>query len=211
MWYCFSMEFVRNFPSWIWWVIGIVVIAAIAAAAVLMARNPGPRLPPGLVEKRAEVVAILDEAARIEDVDLQPLVGLEAKKDFKSSVALMEQALVVNERQERLNASLLAASEELTQIAVGITPDTIGAKAVEAFSILKQLAQTERDFFTGRKFLYETTRNYYADLAAKKRPAVPANLKTLVDTVNAQFAKAKELHRRFTEAVAAFDEAIRKK
>lgn len=201
----------RHLPVWVWWLIGFIVIAAIAAAAVFVVRSPGPRLPPGLVEKRAEVAGILDAASRIEDVDLRPLVELEARKDFKSAALLVGQALAVNARQEQLNASLLTASEELTRLAVGITPDTIGTKAVEAFSLLKQLAETEHDFFTGRRFLYETTQKYYSDIAAKKRPTVPANLKTLVDTVNAQFAKAKDLHRRFTDAVKAFDEAIRKK
>ena len=205
------MQLSQRLPTWSWWIVGIIIIAALAAAAVFMVKNPGPRLPPGLVEKRAEVAGILDAASRIEDVDLKPLVGLEERKDFKSAAALMEQALAVNARQEQLNASLLTASEELTRLAVGITPDTVGTKAVEAFSILKQLAETEHDFFTGRHFLYEATQKYYADLSAKKRPTVPANMKTLVDTVNAQFAKAKELHQRFTNAVKAFDEAIRKR
>ena len=204
------MEISKRLPMWFWWAVGIMLIAAIAAAAVLLTRSTGPTLPPGLVERRAEAARILDEASRVEDADLKPLVALEARKDFKGAVALMEQAMAANERQERLNASLITVSEELTRLAVGVTPDEVGARAVDAFSILTQLAGAEKKFFAERRQLYETTRNYYAELAAKKKPSIPADLSSLVDRVSAALAKARELHRRFTDAVKAFDAAIRK-
>lgn len=203
--------FSRRLPLWAWWIIGVAVIAAIAVAAVFAVKSSGPRLPPGLTEKRADAARILDEASRIEDVDLGPLTALEAKKDFRGAAALLDTALAVSERQERLNASLISVSEELSRLAVGVTPDTIGTKAVEAFGMLKQLAESERKFFTERRVLFEAARSYYADLAEKKKPAVPANFKALADGVNSAYAKVRELYQRFADAARAFDEAIRKR
>lgn len=197
----------RKVPLWLWWVAAIVFIAGAAVAAILLIKGGRPVLPSGLAERRAEVARILEEAARTEDVDIRPLVTLEAEKKFEGAMALMDQALVVNDRYAVLNASLFRTSDELTRLALGVRPDEIGAKAVEAFGFLAQLAQAEKKFYESRRQVYEMTRNYYADLAAKRQPAIPENLASLVEAVNADLARAKDLQSRFSAAIRAFDEA----
>lgn len=199
----------KRLPLWAWWVIGLVIIVALAVAAVWLVGGRGLTLPPGLTEKREQVAKLLDEASRIEDVDIKPLLALEEKKDFKGAVALMEQALGVNALQEELNATLVGLADELARLALVVEPDELGTKAIEAFGALAELAEAEQKFFSDRKLLYETTRGYYADLAAKKRPPIPADLTTLVDTVNADLEKAKGLHRDFAASARAFDEAVK--
>lgn len=164
-----------------------------------------------MVEKRAEASRLLEEASRIEDVDVKPLVTLEAKKDYAGAVALMDAALAVSSRQEQLNAALVSVSDELARIAVGVEPDDAGAKAVEAFSILAQLAEAEKKFFADRRLLYESGRDYYRALAAKKKPSLSRELAVLAETITVDLAKAKELHQRFSEATKAFDEALKKR
>ncbi len=204
-----SMEFQKRFPIWAWWVAGIIAVAALAGGIIFIVRNSGPSLPPGLVEKRAEASRLLEEASRIEDVDVKPLITLEAKKDFAGAVALMDSALAVNSRQEQLNGALVSVSDELAKIAVGVEPDDAGAKAVEAFSILAQLAEAEKKFFTDRRALYEAGRDYYRALAAKKKPSLSNELAALVETITSDLTKAKELHQRFSTAAKAFDEALK--
>ncbi len=198
----------RKFPRWAWWLVGIIAVVAIAAGIIFIVRNAGPSLPSGLVEKRAEAARLLEEASRIEDVDMKPLVTLEAKKDYAGAVALMDAALAVNNRQEQLNGALVTVSDELAKLAVGVEPDGAGEKAVEAFSILAQLAEAEKEFFTDRRALYEAGRGYYAALAAKKKPPLSAGLAALAETITADLAKAKELHQHFSAAARAFDEIL---
>lgn len=203
------MEFSKKLPFWAWWAAGIIAVAAIAAGIIFAVRNSGPSLPPGLVEKRAEASRLLEEASRIEDVDVKPLVTLEAKKDYAGAAALMDLALAVNSRREQLNGALVTVSDELTRIAVGVEPDAAGAKAVEAFNVLAQLAGAEKKFFTDRRLLYKAGRDYYAALAAKKKSSLSSGLTALVETITADLEKAKELHQRFSEATRAFDEALK--
>lgn len=198
----------KHLPRWSWWVVGIAFIAAIAAAVIFFVRAVRPSLPPGLVEKRDAVARLLEDGSRIADVDIKPLVALEAKKDFTGAVALMEQALAANARQEELNASLTAVSQDLAKLSVGVEPDAIGAKAVEAFGILAKLAEAERKFYADRRRLYEMTRDYYRALMGRQQPPIPENLRLLVDAVNADQESAKTLHGQFAAAIKAFDEAV---
>ena len=203
------MTLTKKIPFWLWWTIGLAAVASAAALAVWLAVGRGPMLPPGLAEKREQVAKLLEEASRIEDVDVKPLAALEAKRDFKGAAALMESALAANAEQERLNASLLTVSNELTRLALAVEPDEVGARAVEAFGVLAELAKAEQKFFADRRELYEVTRGYYADLAVRKKPPIPADLQTLVETVNADLEIAKGLHRDFAAATKAFDEALK--
>ncbi len=202
------MELPRRLSVWVWWLAGIIIVAAIAGGIIFIVRNAGPSLPPGLAEKRAEAARLLEEASRIEDVDMKPLVTLEAKKDYAAAVALMDFALAANSRQEQLNGALVTVSDELAKLAVGVEPDDAGAKAVEAFSILAQFAAAERKFFSNRQLLYASGRDYYAALAAKKKPSLSGELAALTETITADLAKAKDLHQRFSAAAKAFDEIL---
>ena len=202
------MEFTKKLPNWAWWAIGIAVIIAVAAIVVATVRNRGPVLPPGLVEKRNAVAKIFDEASRVEDVDIRPLVKLEAQKDYRGAAALMGTALAANASLAGLNESLVTVSAELAKLAVGVEPDPLGAKAVEAFGLLRELAQAEKKFYDDRRRLYETTRDYYAGLAAKKSLPIPENLRAAVEIVSADLERAKNIHQQFSAAMRAFDEAV---
>lgn len=202
------MEITRKLPLWAWWVVGLAVIIGIAAGVVIAVSNPAPLLPPGLAEKREAVAKLRDEASRFKDVDIKPLVELEAKKDYRGAVALMEQALAANAEYELVVGELSAVSEELSVLAIQVEPDVVGAKAITAFETLVQLAQAEKKFYENRRRLYEITRSYYLDLEIGKRPAVPDGLAELVEAVNADLEKARQLNRQFAAAVRAFDEAI---
>lgn len=204
------METTRKFPLWVWWVVGLAVIVGIAAGVVVAISNPVPFLPLGLVEKREAVAKLRESQQRLEDVDIKPLVELEAKKDYRGAVELMDEALAANAGQERLVGELTAVSAELAGLALRVEPDAAGAKAIAAFETLTQLVRAEQKFYENRRKLYEITRNYYADLEAKKNPSVPADLQVLVNAVNADFGKARELGLQFAAAVQAFDEAIRR-
>lgn len=204
------MEVLRRMPMWAWVAAGIAVAIALAVSAIFIVRTSGPRLPPGLAEKRAEAAKILDELGRIEDVDLRPLTELEAKKNYQGAAALVGQALAVNDRQEALNAALVSTSEELARLAVGVHPDEVGTKAVEAFSILVKLAEAERKYFTDRKLFYRLARDYYAAFASGEKPLAPKDFASLADAVEADFARVRDLHRNFTAAVRVFDEVVRK-
>lgn len=190
--------------------VGIAVILGIAAGVVLAIRNPAPLLPPGLVEKREAVTLLLETQQRLEDTDIKPLVGLEAAQDYRGAVALMEKALEANARHERVVGELAVVSGELAGLAILVKPEAAGAKAVAAFETLEELAKTERTFYENRRRLYEITRNYYADLEAKKTPPIPDDLRALVDAVNADLEKAQQLTRQFASAVQAFDEVVQR-
>lgn len=202
------MDSTRRIPLWAWWVVGPAVIVGIAAGVVIAVSNPAPLLPPGLVEKREAVSRLLEEQKHLEDTDIKPLVELEAKKDYRGASALMEKALAANAEHERLAGDLAAVSGELARLAIAVRPDAVGAKAVSAFQSLVELARAEKKFYASRRQLYEVTRNYYADLEAKKAPPVPDGLAGLVEAVNADLEKARELNRQFAAAVQAFDEAV---
>lgn len=207
----FPMDIARRIPLWAWWASGLAAISVAAAGAVWLVADRGPTLPPELAEKRAAAAKLLEQASRIEDVDIKPLLELEAKRDYTGAVALMEQALGVNALQEELNGTLVGLAHELSRLALGVTPDEAGARAVEAFGVLARLAEAEKKFYEDRRQLYELTHEYYAGLAARKRPPIPPGLRQLVDAVNADLEKAKGLHRDFAAAAEAFDETIRRK
>ncbi len=202
------MESTRGFPLWAWWTIGIAVIIGIVAGVVLAISNPAPVLPPGLVEKREAVTLLLETQRRLEDTDIKPLIGLEARRDYRGAVALMEKALEANTRHEQIVGELAAVSGELAGLAVRVEPNVTSVKAVAAFGTLGELAKTEKQFYANRRRLYEITRNYYADLDAQKTPPISGDLEALVDTVNADLEKAQQLSRQFAAAVQAFDEAV---
>lgn len=203
------METSQKFPLWAWWIVGIAVIVSIAVGAIYLTRSKTPVLPPGLAEKRQTVSDIFTEANAVKDVDIKPLVEFENKKDYKAAVELMDRAVSANQQFEDLSARLVTVSDELTKLAVRVEPETVGTKAIEAFGILAQLAQSEKDFYVNRRKLYEITKTYYADLASKKNPAIPGDLQTLVETVNASLAKVQTLHAQFATAVQTFDAIAR--
>lgn len=203
------MNAARRVPIWLWWIIGGAVIIAIAAGVVIFVRSVRPNMPPGLAEKRREVARILDESGRIADVDVRPLAELESKKNYRGAAALMEQALAANSAKATATASLLGVSNELVKMAIQVRPDIVGAKAVEAFGFLAQLAGAEKKFYEDRRALYEMTRDYYADLAAKKTVPIPENMRAAVDTVNGDLEKTRELNAKFNAAVKEFDALIK--
>ncbi len=198
-------------PDWAWWAIGIGIIVAVTAGVVLLVRSSRPQLPLELVQKRETVGKILEEMSRVSDVDVKPLEELEGKKDYRGAVRLMDEALKVNLAYENLSDMLLKASSDLTRLALQIKPDDLGTKAVEAFGSLASLAEVEKRFYQNRRNLYEMTRSYYADLEAEKNPLIPENLNLLVQAVNSDFSKARELEGKFAAAVKAFDDAASKK
>ncbi len=204
------MDSTRRIPLWAWWVIGPAVIIGITAGVVIAVSNPAPILPPGLVEKREAVAKLRDEASRLKDVDIKPLVGLEAKKDYSGAVKLMDEALAANAAYERTIGEQVALGNELARLAIQVEPDAVGAKAITAFETLTQLARAEQKFYDNRRKLYELTRNYYAELLAERSPSVPADLRALVDAVNADFGTAQQLSAQFAAAVRAFDEAVQR-
>ena len=202
------MEITRRLPLWLWWIIGIAVIGAVSAGAVFFIRSSRPSIPPGLVEKREEISRLLEESGRIGDVDIRPLAEMESKKDYSGVAALMERALESNAEHEKLSQTLVKASDELANTSVRVMPDTIGTKAITAFGVLSRLAQAEKKFYANRRLLYEMTRDYYADLAAKKNPTLPDNLRALVLKVNADLDEARALHQQFASAIKIFDKSI---
>lgn len=201
------MEFIKQFPRWALWAIGALALILAVLVIAWFIRSGRPSLPPGLVEKREEVGRILAERERLSDVNVKPLVELEARRDFKGAAALMDQALGANARQEELNASLATVSNELAKLAVGVRPDAVGERAVAAFGALRRLAEAERRYYQDRRALYEMTRGYYSDLATGLKPPIPDRLPELVDAVNADLEKAKAVHAEFASAVSAFDQA----
>lgn len=203
------MNAARRVPIWLWWIIGGAVIIAIAAGVVMFVRSVRPNMPPGLAEKRREVARILDESGRIADVDVRPLAELESKKNYRGAAALMEQALAANSAKATATASLLGVSSELVKMAIQVRPDIVGAKAVEAFGFLAQLAGAEKKFYEDRRALYEMTRDYYAGLAAKKIVPIPENMRAAVDAVNGDLEKTRELNAKFNAAVKEFDALIK--
>lgn len=199
------MNAARRVPIWLWWIIGGAAIIAIAAGVVMFVRSVRPSMPPGLAEKRKEVARILDESGRIADVDIRPLAELESKKNYRGAVTLMEQALAANSAKAAASASLLGVSNELVKLAMQVRPDIVGAKAIEAFGFLSQLAGAEKKFYEDRQLLYEMTRDYYAGLAAKKAVPIPENMRAAVDMVNGDLEKTRELNAKFNAAVKEFD------
>jgi len=202
------MDSTRRIPLWAWWVIGIAVIVAVSAGAVFLVRQSRPALPPGLVELRESVAKILEESSRLEDVDVKPLIELEAKQDYAGAVALLDRALAANAAHETVAASLVGVSENLTKLAIQVKPDAVATKAIEAFGLLAQLARAEQKFYEDRRQLYEMTKQYYAGLADGKNPPIPPGLQPLVDAVNDDLARARGLRERFAAGVQAFDEAV---
>lgn len=201
------MELIQKLPRTIWWFAGMLLLVVAVLVVVWFIRSGRPSLPPGLVEKREKVTRILAERERTPDVDIRPLIDLEARRNFKGAVALMEQALAANTRQEEFNAALIKASGELATLAVSVEPDELGAKAIGAFGALSRLAGAERRYYQNRRTLYEVTRGYYLDLTAGLQPPVPDRLADLVDAVNAELEKAKAAHNEFAAAISAFDQA----
>lgn len=183
------------------------MLAALAVAVIFLNRASSPTLPPGLVEKREAVGRILDDLSKRQDVDILPLAELEAKKDYSGAIALMERALLANSAFEANVSSLAAAGTELAALTAAVTSEDIAAQAREAFGLLVAFIQAEKKFYEDRRRLYEVTRQYYSDLAVKKKPPIPEGLSALVDTVNADFAAAQELRRQFAGALKAFDDA----
>lgn len=202
------MNSARSFPVWVWWAIGIVAIAAVAAGVAYFVSNHKPTLPPGLVELREAVAKIIEESSKLEDVDVTPLAGLEAKKDYTAAVNLMEKALQANASAEAFTASLVTVSQNLAALSVEIKSEAIATKAIDAFGILAKLANAEAEFYADRRKLYEITRDYYADLAAKKNAPIPEGLEALAGEVSADLEKVRGLHQEFASALAIFDEAV---
>lgn len=200
--------FVKKLAPWAWWTIGLAAIAAVAGGAAYFVSNQKPALPPGLVELREAVAKIIEQSAKLEDIDVTPLAELEAKKEYEAAVRLMEEALRANAAAEAFTASLVEASENLAKLSVEIKSEAVATKAIDAFGILAKLASAEAEFYADRRRLYEITRDYYADLAAKKNPAIPEGLEALADEVNADLEKARGLHQEFASALAVFDEAM---
>ncbi len=200
----------KKLPLWAWWAVGIAVIIAVAAGAVLLVANKKktPELPPGLVERRDAAVKVLEEMNKIEDVDLKPLVDLETKKDYRGAVDLMTKALNQNSAYENVTASLIVLGNDLSKLSAEVKPDDVGVKAVEAFSALAKLAEAEKKYYQDRRALYEITKNYYSELDAQKKPPIPENLRVIIDAVNADFQAVKDLNQQFAAAVRSFDDAI---
>ena len=191
-----------------WWLAAVVVIGVVAAAIIFFIKPSQPTVPPGLVEQREAISRILDDANKIADIDIRPLAELEAKRNYRGAVSLLEQALAVNTAYEANVASLLTASNELAALASGVKPDALAVKARDAFGVLTKFAEAEKKFYGDRRALYEVTWSYYVDLAAKKKPAIPEGLQALVDAVNADLQQARELRQQFASALQAFDEAF---
>jgi len=204
------METTRRFPAWLWWSIAIGCVIAIAAAVAYFVSSYQPRLPPGLAEKRREAVSLLEESGRIEDVDIRALQELEAAKAYADAVVLLERALAANASREQLSVRLVTVSEELSRLALVIEPDSIGAKAIEAFGLLTKLAEAEYAFYDGRRELYEVTRDYYLELAAERTVPFPRQLAEQVEAVNADFERTQELRKQFSSAISAFDVAVQR-
>ena len=202
------MNGARRVPLWLWWLIGLGVIAAVSAGVVFFMRSSRPSIPPGLVEKREEISRLLEESGRIGDVDIRPLAEMESKKDYNGVAALMERALESNAEHERLSQTLTSSSSEPANRSVRVMADTIGTKAITAFRILSELAKAEKKFYENRRLLYVMTRDYYADLAAKKSPPLPDDLRSLVLEVNSDLDEARALHQQFASAIKVFDESI---
>lgn len=198
----------RTFPLRLGWLIGLAGIIGTVAGIILFMRAGGPELPPGMAEERAAAARILDGFRRLPDIDIKPLLELEAKKDYAGAVALMDRALSANASQETLAASLVEASDRLIRRAIQVKPDTIATTAIGAFGALAKLAQAEKVFYADRRRLYEMTRDYYAELEATKSPPIPENLASLVETVNADLEKTKKLNAEFAAAIKAFDAAV---
>ena len=205
------MEFLKRFLDWRWWLLGIAVLAVFAIAIIFLNRASSPTLPPGFAEKREAVSRILDVLGKRQDVDIRPLAELEAEKDYSGAVALVERALSANALYEADVSSLAAASTELAALTVAVKSEDIIAKARQAFGLLVAFVQAEKKFYEDRRRLYEVTRQYYSDLALKKKPPVPEGLPAMVDTVNADFASAQELRRQFAGALKTFDDAVAQK
>ena len=201
-----AMNFLRRLPAWVWWLLAIAAIAGLAVIFVI--RTFGPSLPPGLVERREAVGRILDNLNKIQDVDIRPLAELETKKEYANAVSLVERALSANSAYEAEVSSLVEASRGLTTLAAAISSAGIAVKARDAFALLTKFAEAEKKFYEDRRSLYQITRSYYADLAAKKKAPIPEGLPAMVDTVNADFAQAQEIRRQFAAALKAFDDAV---
>lgn len=192
----------------------LIFFALLAAAiggglAYYFLRPIRPSIPPRFLERRAAVTKALEELERIKDVDIQPLTELEVKNDFKGAAALMARALVANRAYENVMATLILVGDELGTLALAVKPDSLGEKAIEAFSSLSRFAEAERRYYQNRRTLYETTENYYATRAAGEPAAVPENLAVLVDSVNADLKEAERLKRGFTDKIERFDEAAK--
>ena len=204
------MDFLRRFAVLAWLAAALVILVLVVAAFFLL-RSKHPSIPPGLVEKRQAVSDILKQSNGTEDVDIRPLVDLEAKKNYGGAVALMERAISENQVHHDLASSLVGVAGELSRLAVQVKPDDVGAKAVGAFSLLTKFAEANRTFYEDRGELYHMTRDYYAGLAAKKSPAIPDTLRHIVDTVTKDRAAASTLNQQFASAIKAFDAMVGKK
>jgi hypothetical protein len=199
------MDSTRKIPLWLWWIVGLAILVALVLFGVSTFRTRQPTIPPGLVEKRQEVGEILLRSADADDIDIRPLVELESKKEYGAAVSLMDRALAANAIKKELNASLVTVAGELAGLAVQVKPDDAGAKAVEAFSLLQQFAESDRMYYHDRETLYQMTHDYYSALLAKQSPPIPDNLGGVVETVNADLAKTNTLNEQFASAIQAFD------
>ena len=193
--------------NWKWIIVVAALLLLVVGIIIFVVNRPKPQLPSGLVDQRKAALDILAQADEIKDVDIRPLVELEAKKEYAGAVALIENAITANHAYRNLNASLLGVAAGLSQLAPQVQPDAIGAKAVQAFNLLLKFAAAEKKYYDDREIVYQMTHDYYAELAAKKSPPIPENLKTLVDTVTTDSALRKEAEDQFASALQAFDSA----
>ena len=193
-----------------------LIASALLAAAIggglayYFLRPIRPFIPPQFLERRAAVTKALEELERIKDVDIQPLTELEAKSDYEGAVTLMARALTANRAYENVMATLILVGDELGTLALAVKPDSLGEKAIEAFSSLSRFAEAERRYYQDRRALYEKTENYYAGRAAGEPAAVPEHLADLVERVNADLEEAERLKHDFKAAIKAFDEAMQR-
>lgn len=190
------------------WAAIVVALALLLGAGMFYAtKREHPVIPPGLVEKRAATAKILDQSNAAEDIDIKPLVDLEAKKDYAGAVLLMTRALAANQIHGEFTAALAITADDLTKLATQVKPDSIGAQAVDAFGLLVKFAAADKKYYADRHMLYQMTYDYYSELAAKKSPPIPDNLKDVVNTVTTDLAAVNDLRNQFVIAIKAFDAA----
>lgn len=198
---------VSSAPSrkWLWWSLAIALLAVAIAIGIWLVQTARPRIPPGLADRRADATRIIADGNAIGDTDLRPLSAFEISKNYTGAIGLLDEAIRVNGEQAAKNAELVRVSVELTDLSAGVRPASVGDKAKTAFALLNELAEAQRAYLEARRQLFEAAKAYYADLAAKKQVAVPAELATLADAVIADLQKSIDLTGKFQKAIKEFD------
>lgn len=199
------MEYLRRFPVWVWVILLLLVGLLVILIFVFPFWSHAPTIPSGLVEKRLEVGSILQRSADADDIDIRVIVELENEKKYAEAVNLMERAITANTIKKDLNSSLVSAASELSRLATQVRPTDLAKKAIEAFALLEQFADADKQYYRDRETLYKMTKDYYAALLAKQNPPIPETLRDVVDAVNNDLKKANELNAQFAAAIGAFD------